>query len=92
MTQIIQNRQGVIALILLTVFIIAMNPPVVYIADQATTTFGLGTLWLYAVGWGLFAISVLLWAAKNDAFGLTQADVPPELRDETSAINEGEDQ
>ncbi|WP_266080655.1 hypothetical protein [Haladaptatus caseinilyticus] len=80
MAQIIRNREGKIAAGLLILFIIAMNPPVVYIANSATTTLGMGTLWLYAVAWGMFAIIVLLWAAKHDAFSLTEEQVPPELR------------
>lgn len=82
MTRIIRNRQGKIAAVLLGIFVVAMNPPTVYAANRATTTFGIGTLWLYAVAWGLFAIAVLVWAAKHDAFSLTEAQVPPELRDD----------
>jgi len=91
MSRIIRNREGKIAAALLAVFVVAMNPPVVYVANSATTTFGLGTLWLYAVVWGLFAIGVLVWAAKHDAFSLTEAQVPPELRrDEEVDLVEGE--
>jgi hypothetical protein len=80
MARIIKNREGKIATVLLTVFVVAMNPPVVYVANSATTTFGIGTLYLYAIAWGLFAIGVLVWAAKNNAFALTEEEVPPELR------------
>lgn len=82
MSQIIRNKQGKIAAVLLVVFIIAMNPPVIYVANSPTTTLGLGTLWLYTVVWGLFAIGVLVWAAKHDAFSLTEEQIPPELRRE----------
>lgn len=81
MTRIIKNREGKIATALLAVFVVAMNPPVVYVANSATTTFGIGTLYLYAIAWGLFAIGVLVWAAKNNAYALTEEEVPPELRE-----------
>lgn len=81
MGRIIRNRTGWIATSLLAMFVVAMNPPVVYMVNSATTTFGIGTLYLYAIVWALFAISVLVWAAKNDAYVLTEKEIPPELRE-----------
>lgn len=90
MARIIKNREGKIATVLLAVFVVAMNPPVVYVANSATTTFGIGTLYLYAIAWGLFAIGVLVWAAKNNAFALTEEEVPPELRKSDDGVTGGD--
>lgn len=91
MVRIIKSREGWIVTALLAVFVVAMNPPVMYVANSATTTFGIGTLYLYAVAWGLFAIGVLVWAAKNDAYALTEEEIPPELREDEDVDPTGGD-
>lgn len=77
-----QSKDGKIAVVLLAVFFIALNPPVVYLANSQELVLGMAPLYLWAVIWGTFGTTVLLWAAWRDAFALTPDQVPPELRDE----------
>lgn len=86
-----KTREGKIAGALLLVFFIAMNPPVVYVANEATTVGGWGLLYVWVVVWGVFAILALLWAARNDAFGLTEEQVPPEIRQQEDVVTGGGD-
>lgn len=76
-----KKSEGKVALAILAVFALALHLPFVSFANNPTLTLGVSTLWLYAVAWGVLAIVVLVWAAWTDAFGLTQDQVPPELRD-----------
>lgn len=77
-----EKSEGRIALALLAIYAVALHLPFISVANNPTTTLGVSTLWMYAVAWGVFAIVVLVWAAWTDAFGLTQNQVPPELRDD----------
>lgn len=77
------STDGKIATVLLVAFFIAMNPPVVYLANDQTTVLGVAPLYLWAVAWGLFGTVVLVVAAWRDAFSLTPDQVPPEIRDRT---------
>lgn len=58
-----------------------LNPPVVTAIDSATPVFGAAPIYLWIVGWGLVPVAVLLLAARTDAIGLSEQQVPPELRD-----------
>lgn len=77
-----ERTEGKIAAVLLLVFFLALNPPLVYLANRQTLVLGFAPLYLWAVAWGLFGTGVLVWAAWRDAFALTPDQVPPELRDE----------
>lgn len=85
-----QSTDGKIAVALLVVFFIALNPPVVYLANSQQVVLGMVPLYLWTVVWGVFGTAVLVWAAWRDAFALTPDQVPPELRDEGD-LSGGED-
>ena len=69
-----------ITLVILGIFTIAMNPPVIQLVDAPTIVLGINSLYLWTVAWGIFITLVLVWAAWRDAFALTEDQVPPELR------------
>lgn len=75
------SRAGKITVAFLAVFTVAMNPPVVTSIDEPGLVFGINTLYLWSVVWGILVSLVLIWAAWRDAFALTEEQVPPELRD-----------
>lgn len=68
-----------IAIGLLTVFAIAMLPPGLWLVNEPTLVAGYPVLYLWSVGWALFAILVLLWASRENLFGITDDKTPPEL-------------
>lgn len=74
------SRAGKITTIILVIFTIAMNPPVIGVVDTPTLIAGMASLYGWTVGWGVFISLVLIWAAYRDAFALTEKQVPPELR------------
>ena len=74
------SHAGKITTIILAIFTIAMNPPVIGIIDIPTLIAGMASLYGWTVGWGIFISLVLIWAAYRDAFALTEEQVPPELR------------
>lgn len=85
------TRTGRIAAALLAVFFVATMPPAVGLASTERLVAGQAALYLWAVGWGAVAVAVLLWAARVDAFALTEDQVPPELRERGDvAVREGE--
>ncbi|MFC7157264.1 hypothetical protein ACFQPA_17680 [Halomarina halobia] len=75
-----KTTAGKVTVGFLVAFTIAMNPPVITIVDSPTTVFGINLLYLWTVVWGLLVSLVLVWAARRDAFALTEDQVPPELR------------
>jgi hypothetical protein len=86
------NTRTRVATALLLVFFAAMLPPIVTVANTDALVAGQAFLYLWAAGWGLFGILVLVWAAAVDAFSITESQVPPELRrqDEVvTAVSEG---
>lgn len=80
------NREGKAATGLLLVFFAALLPPGVLLANSDALVAGQALLYLWAAGWGLFGILVLLWAARVDAFAITEDQVPPELRDQEEVV------
>ncbi|WP_129115940.1 hypothetical protein [Halegenticoccus tardaugens] len=76
-----KTTQGKITVGFLVIFTIAMNPPVITMVDSPTTVLGINVLYLWTVAWGLLVSLVLIWAAWQDAFALTEDQVPPELRE-----------
>lgn len=85
------TRNGRIAAALLAVFFVATMPPAVGLANSERLVAGQATLYLWAVVWGTIAVAVLLWAARTDAFAITEDQVPPELRgQEDVAVREEE--
>lgn len=81
-----KKKEAVIGTALLAIFFIGMNPPVVNIFNQATTIAGLSMLYLWLIVMAVFISAVLVWAAKEDAFALTEDQVPPELRDQEDVL------
>lgn len=79
-------RQGKIASALLIVFGIALTPPVVYWVNTEALLFGWPVMFLWAVGWATFAVVVLAWAAKTNAFALSEDQVPPELAEREEVV------
>jgi len=74
------SRTGAIAGGLFALFFVALNPPVVTTIDGTDPVFGMAPLYLWYVGWGVFVTVVFVWAASQNAFGLADDQVPPELR------------
>jgi len=77
-----ESRAGKVTIAVFVMFMIAMNPPVIGIVDAPVLIAGIDSLYLWTVVWGIFVSLVFVWAAWRDAFALTEAQVPPELRDE----------
>ena len=75
------SRAGKITTVVLIMFAIAMNPPVIGIVDAPALIAGIDLLYLWTVAWGIGISLVLIWAAWRDAFALTEDQVPPELRE-----------
>ena len=75
------SRSGKITVAFLVVFTVAMNPPVIGLVDAPTLVFGIASIYIWTVAWGIFISLVLIWAAYNDAFALSEDQVPPDLRD-----------
>ena len=80
------TRAGKITVGILAVFTVAMNPPVISLVDAPRLVAGMSALYLWTVGWGIAITLVLIWAAWRDAFGLTEDQVPPELRETDESV------
>jgi hypothetical protein len=65
--------------------VLMLNPPAIQRIDDPTPTVGMAPLYLWIVFWGLVVVGAFLWAALKDAFGLSNDQVPPELRDSAGA-------
>lgn len=76
-----RSRAGKITVVVLAVFTIAMNPPVILLVDAPVVVAGTNLLYLWTALWGIFISLVFIWAAWRDAFALTEDQIPPELRD-----------
>lgn len=76
-----QSRAGKITTAILVVFTVAMNPPVILLVDTPILVAGVNLLYLWTTVWGLVISVIFIWAARRDAFALTEDQVPPELRD-----------
>ena len=85
------SSTGKLLLGTLILFGIVLNPPILSIANQATTTVGIATLWLYAVGWGAVGITALVIAAYTNAFRLDEDQIPPELREDSVGFEDQTD-
>lgn len=68
-----------LAAALLGAFAVAMLPPGVLLVNESTLVGGYPLLYLWALGWSLFGILVLFWASRENLFGITGDQVPPEL-------------
>lgn len=75
-----RTRAGRLTVAFLVVFTIAMNPPVITLVDAPATVLGISSLYLWTVAWGIAVSVVFIWAAYENAFALTEDQVPPELR------------
>lgn len=75
------SRAGKVTIAVLAVFTVAMNPPVILWVDAPVVVAGVNLLYLWTAAWGLFISAVFIWAARRDAFALTEDQVPPELRE-----------
>lgn len=75
------SRSGKTTVAVLVIFTIAMNPPVIGFVDAPTLVFGMASIYVWTIAWGIFVSLVLIWAAYNDAFALSEDQVPPDLRD-----------
>lgn len=75
------TREGKIAAGLLVAFYAALLPPGLLLANEPTLVFGQSLMYVWSTAWGLFGILALVWAARVDAFAITESQVPPELRD-----------
>lgn len=85
-----RRRAGRIAVVLFAVFFIAMNPPVINFVNRAETFGGFAQLYVWYMFWAFYMAAALLWAAKNDAFSLTEDQVPPELREREDIVTTGD--
>lgn len=63
-------------------FGVAMLPPGLWLVNEPTLIGGYPVVYLWAIGWGAFGCAVLLWAAREDLFGISEEHVPPELSEE----------
>ncbi|MDG5776854.1 hypothetical protein VB773_22150 [Haloarculaceae archaeon H-GB2-1] len=79
------SRERATAAVLFLLAVLALNLPVVGVANRATPVLGVAPLFLWFVGWGVVVCLALVWAAYHDAFSLTDADVPPEIWIETES-------
>lgn len=77
---LLMTRAGKVTTAVLVVFTVAMNPPVIELVGAPTLVAGMASLYAWTVAWGIFISLVLVLAAYRDAFALTEAQVPPELR------------
>ena len=73
------SMAGKIAAVFFVIFLVALNPPVVTAVSSSTLFMGFAPLYLWFVCWGVFGSLILVWAAQENAFGLTENQVPPEL-------------
>ena len=80
------RREGKIATGLLLVFFAALLPPGILLANDAALVAGQSLMYLWSAAWGVFGILVLVWAAKSDAFAVTEDQVPPELREQEDVV------
>ena len=76
-----RSRTGTVATALGVLFVIMVTPPVIWLVNTPTLVAGVSVLYLWSVAWGIFVIAVLVWAARRDAYALTNDQVPPELRE-----------
>lgn len=76
-----QSKAGKIATVLGILFIFMVTPPVILLVNTPTLIFGIAVYYLWMSVWGVFISAVLIWAAWNDAYALTNDQVPPELRE-----------
>lgn len=84
------SRKQWAATVLLAVFCAALVPPGVWLVNEPVLVGGFPLLYLWAVGWAVFACIVLFWAAREDLFGITPDQVPPELADREDASIDGD--
>lgn len=63
-----------------------LAPPLIWIADTPDLIAGFPTLWLWTTLWGFVMMFILVYAARSNAWGLTEDQVPPEIRDRTGAV------
>lgn len=82
----VKHRTAIVATTLLAVFFVGMNPPVINIFNRAITVGGFNLLYVWLVVMAVFASGALVWAAYNDAFAITEDQVPPELRDSEAIV------
>lgn len=80
------SRDGKIATVLLILFGIMLTPPVVFWVNTDGFLGGWPIMFLWAVGWALFGIAVLAWAASTGAFALNEDQIPPELREREDVV------
>lgn len=80
------RREGKVAVALFALFFAALLPPAVGVANSTALVGGHAALYLWATAWGLFVIAALVWAAKRDALGITEDQVPPELREREDVV------
>ena len=87
----IQNwsRAQLIAIISFALFGVAMLPPVLWVVNEPILIGGYPLLYLWAIGWGIFGTSVLYWSTANDLFGISDEQVPPELKRQETVVTTG---
>lgn len=86
------STSGKFAAFLFAIFLVALNPPVVTAVSNSTPFVGFVPLYLWFVSWGVVAFLVLVWAARRDAFGLTEDQVPSDLTStERTTLDPGSD-
>lgn len=88
----IQSRAATIGTILLAVFFIGMNPPVIGFFNRATTVAGFGLLYLWLVVMAIYVSVVIGWLAYTGAYALTEDQVPPELRKKEDIVTTVDDE
>ncbi|WP_255168749.1 hypothetical protein [Natrononativus amylolyticus] len=76
------RTEGKVAAGLLVVFYAALLPPGLLLANESTLVFGQSLMYVWSAVWGVFGILVLVYAARTDAFAITESQVPPELREQ----------
>lgn len=81
-----QKREGKIALGAIVVAHLAFVPPFLDIANDPELVFGFPPLYLWTLFWGSVVIVSLLYAARTGAWGLTEDQVPPDIRGEMEGV------
>lgn len=79
-------RNGKVGTALLILFGLMLTPPIVFWVNTDAFLGGWPVMFLWAVGWALFGIGVLVWAATTGAFALNDDQIPPELRDREDVV------
>ena len=72
--------------VLLAVFFVGMNPPVVGLFNRSSTVAGVGLLYLWLAAMAVYVSGALVWIATNDAFALRESQIPPELREQDDVV------